>query len=193
VGPRACLDTEAGGKFLCLCRRSNRDCPIVQSVVRHYTDWATRALKGNHTRWMRQYDEWGKPGHFSQVALHVFPWSELKVRTRESCVVAVRKRTWVCRGWPRLFVIVRNELGHPVIVIYTAFVCPPWHTKLMITAYTISSTRVLSFWSRPPSARSSISSFIMFVAYNSRSSIHELFILRLKFMSFRSVYIGCGR
>jgi hypothetical protein len=52
---------------------------------------------------------------------------------------------------------------------------------------------VLSFWSRPPSARSSISSFIMFVAYNSRSSIHELFILRLKFMSFRSIYTGCGR
>jgi hypothetical protein len=25
----------------CLCRESNLDCPVVQSVVRHYTDWTT--------------------------------------------------------------------------------------------------------------------------------------------------------
>jgi hypothetical protein len=28
--------------FVCFCRRSNTDRPVVQSVVRHYTDWATR-------------------------------------------------------------------------------------------------------------------------------------------------------
>jgi hypothetical protein len=28
-------------KSLCLCRRSNLDRPVVQSVARHYTDWAT--------------------------------------------------------------------------------------------------------------------------------------------------------
>jgi hypothetical protein len=37
VGPRAGLDTEARGKILCLCRESNPDRPVVQSVVRHYT------------------------------------------------------------------------------------------------------------------------------------------------------------
>jgi hypothetical protein len=35
VGLRAGLDTEARGKILCLCRDRT---PVVQSVVRHYTD-----------------------------------------------------------------------------------------------------------------------------------------------------------
>jgi hypothetical protein len=43
VGPRAGLDTEVRGKVLCLCRGSNLDRPVVQSVIRHYTDWATPA------------------------------------------------------------------------------------------------------------------------------------------------------
>jgi hypothetical protein len=30
-------------KSSCLCRASNLDCPVVQSVVRHYTDWPTPA------------------------------------------------------------------------------------------------------------------------------------------------------
>jgi hypothetical protein len=38
VGLRAGLDTEARGKILYLCRGSNLDRPVVQSVVRHYTD-----------------------------------------------------------------------------------------------------------------------------------------------------------
>jgi hypothetical protein len=42
VGPRAGLDTEDRGKTLCPCRGSNPDRPVVQPVVRHYTDWATR-------------------------------------------------------------------------------------------------------------------------------------------------------
>jgi hypothetical protein len=41
VGLRACLDTEARAKILCPCRGSNPDRRIVQSVVRHYADWAT--------------------------------------------------------------------------------------------------------------------------------------------------------
>jgi hypothetical protein len=40
VGPRAGLDTEARGKILCL---SLDRTPIVQSVVRHCTDWSTPA------------------------------------------------------------------------------------------------------------------------------------------------------
>jgi hypothetical protein len=43
VGPRAGLDTAARGKFLCLCRGSNPDRPVVQPVVRHYTAWANPA------------------------------------------------------------------------------------------------------------------------------------------------------
>jgi len=38
VGPRAGLDTEARGKILCPCRGSNLDRPVVQPVVRHYTN-----------------------------------------------------------------------------------------------------------------------------------------------------------
>jgi hypothetical protein len=33
--------SEVRGKILCLCRGSNFDRPVVQSVLRHYTDWAT--------------------------------------------------------------------------------------------------------------------------------------------------------
>jgi hypothetical protein len=38
VGLRAGLDTEARGKVLCLCQGPNPDRPVVQPVVRHYTD-----------------------------------------------------------------------------------------------------------------------------------------------------------
>jgi hypothetical protein len=43
VGLSAGLDTEARGKLLCLCLGSNLFRPVVQSVARHYTDWATSA------------------------------------------------------------------------------------------------------------------------------------------------------
>jgi hypothetical protein len=41
VSPRAGLDAVDTGKFLCLCRGSNPDRPVVQPVVRHCSDWAT--------------------------------------------------------------------------------------------------------------------------------------------------------
>jgi hypothetical protein len=43
VGPIAGLDTEARGKILCPSRGSNPDRPVVQPVVRQYTDWANPA------------------------------------------------------------------------------------------------------------------------------------------------------
>jgi hypothetical protein len=43
VVPGAALDTEARGKICCLCRGSNLDRPVVQTVVRHYTAWAIPA------------------------------------------------------------------------------------------------------------------------------------------------------
>jgi hypothetical protein len=41
VSLRAGPDTEATGKVLCLCQRWNLSHLVVQSLVRHYTDWAT--------------------------------------------------------------------------------------------------------------------------------------------------------
>jgi hypothetical protein len=34
----------------CICRGSNPNCPVVQSVVRHCTDWATPAPGSRNTR-----------------------------------------------------------------------------------------------------------------------------------------------
>jgi hypothetical protein len=42
VGLRAVLDTEGRINILCVCWESNPDSPVIQSVVRHYTAWATR-------------------------------------------------------------------------------------------------------------------------------------------------------
>jgi hypothetical protein len=44
VGPRAGLDTEDREKILCPRRGSNSDHPVVQPVVKHYTDWANPAM-----------------------------------------------------------------------------------------------------------------------------------------------------
>jgi hypothetical protein len=43
VDPRAGMNTADRGKILCPCRESNPDRPVVQSAVRHYTDWANPA------------------------------------------------------------------------------------------------------------------------------------------------------
>jgi hypothetical protein len=40
---RAGLDTEVREKILCPCRGSNPNRPVVQSIDRHYTDWAMPA------------------------------------------------------------------------------------------------------------------------------------------------------
>jgi hypothetical protein len=52
VGLGAGLDTEDRGKSLWPCRGSNPDRPVVQYVVRHYTDWATPSpyIAQNSTR-----------------------------------------------------------------------------------------------------------------------------------------------
>jgi hypothetical protein len=49
VGPRADLNTGVVGKILCFCRGSNPDRPVVQSVIRKNTDWATPAPTLAHT------------------------------------------------------------------------------------------------------------------------------------------------
>jgi hypothetical protein len=50
VGLRAGLDTEVTGKIFYFCRGSNLDRPVVQSVARHYTNWATPAPNTNRLR-----------------------------------------------------------------------------------------------------------------------------------------------
>jgi hypothetical protein len=52
VGPRAVLDTEARGKILCVCRGSNLDRPVFQSVARRYTDWAITAPSTGGLFWI---------------------------------------------------------------------------------------------------------------------------------------------
>jgi hypothetical protein len=64
VGPRPGLDTETRGKILCRCRGSNPDRPVVQPVVRHYTDWATPALFCNISNRILGYlGKYYKPKH----------------------------------------------------------------------------------------------------------------------------------
>jgi hypothetical protein len=41
---------EVRGKILCPCRGSKADSPVVQSKVRHYTNWATPASKIQQTQ-----------------------------------------------------------------------------------------------------------------------------------------------
>jgi hypothetical protein len=45
VGPRAGLDSEARGNILCPRRGSNLYRPVIQSVVRHYTDTTAVTLQ----------------------------------------------------------------------------------------------------------------------------------------------------
>jgi hypothetical protein len=65
VGPKPGLDTEARGKILCPCRGSNPDRPVVQSVVRHYTDWATPALY--KTYMPVQLPQWHKDSQWTPI------------------------------------------------------------------------------------------------------------------------------
>jgi hypothetical protein len=48
VGPRVGLDREVRGKIICLCRESNLDSRVVQSVARHYQyqyEWGVRTRR----------------------------------------------------------------------------------------------------------------------------------------------------
>jgi hypothetical protein len=71
VGLRAGLDTEATGKILCPCRGLNPDHPVVQSVVRHYTDWATPASLEQVEGWKGSWPPWCVwKGKDSEESLH---------------------------------------------------------------------------------------------------------------------------
>jgi hypothetical protein len=60
-------------KSFCLCRESNLDRPVVQSVARHYTAWATRLLAVTIPTIIRS---WGNIYYCFYVNLTVFKiWS----------------------------------------------------------------------------------------------------------------------
>jgi hypothetical protein len=63
AGLRAGLDTEARGKILCLCH--------VQSVVRHYTDWATPTpeVQGMRKDGVQIQDDWRWFGFYLRQSL----------------------------------------------------------------------------------------------------------------------------
>jgi hypothetical protein len=65
MGPKDDLDTEARGKILCFYRGSNTECPVVKSVVRHYTNWATLALLWFPDRTIIQ--TWNKRGYLKLI------------------------------------------------------------------------------------------------------------------------------
>jgi hypothetical protein len=52
VGPELVWTQRLQKKILCLCWGSNPDCPVVQSVVKHYTElpWLLRACNNIHKR-----------------------------------------------------------------------------------------------------------------------------------------------
>jgi hypothetical protein len=76
-------DTEASGTIFCPCRRSNLDRQVVQSVVRHYTAWATPAS----TQWLLA---------FRKMFFAVSEW--IRERTdRQACTSVERICDEVCR------------------------------------------------------------------------------------------------
>jgi hypothetical protein len=76
-GPRAGLDTEVRGKILCSCRRSNPDRPVVQSVVRHYTAWATPAPAQMTGRQLKTQTYWSYSSRHMHIVTYGIEWEGL--------------------------------------------------------------------------------------------------------------------
>jgi hypothetical protein len=49
-GPQRKSGQRLEEKFFCLCWGLNLDCPVIQPVARHYTDWATWFITCNNTK-----------------------------------------------------------------------------------------------------------------------------------------------
>jgi hypothetical protein len=103
VGPRAGLDTEDRGKIRCPCQGSNPDRPVVQPVVRHYTDWATRlhciykyCLYTVHNKiFMSHCNYW------ICISFIIILWA---LNYREKCILGYLGRLFAARGYlGRLF------------------------------------------------------------------------------------------
>jgi hypothetical protein len=86
MGLRIRLDTEATGETLCLCRKSNPGRPVVQSVVKQDSDWATAAPTTDiHIRVLHNMWE-----HIQ----YKFPYFKYKHRIQTNCsVAAINLRT----------------------------------------------------------------------------------------------------
>jgi hypothetical protein len=97
VGPRAGLDSQVRGKISCLCQGSNIDHPVVQSVARHYADWAARLkifkwiLEKSHVRvwtgckgimtWSSSRCIWKYWQIFGFNKTRAFIWQMIKIST----------------------------------------------------------------------------------------------------------------
>jgi hypothetical protein len=51
-------------KFFRICRGSNVDCPVVQPIARHYTDWATRLINWELLNCIRMSLDFVSPSSF---------------------------------------------------------------------------------------------------------------------------------
>jgi hypothetical protein len=90
VGLRGGLGTEAKGKIIRLCRDRTR---VVQSVVRHYTDWATpspfltlKSFKLLHWLPRAWVCYW-----LRHAASHVYPWIALPSHTTSLFLPSARQ------------------------------------------------------------------------------------------------------
>jgi hypothetical protein len=107
------------GKISCLCRGSNVDRPVVQSVARHYTAWVTRLLRPTHT-----YIELPVIGinaffldnncrpHFWMVQLFTALWRKEVMLLGVSRPLSVPRDGWPapsCTTWARLHAVVSDN------------------------------------------------------------------------------------
>jgi hypothetical protein len=92
VGPRAGLDKEVRGKIFWPCRGSNPDRPVVQSVIRHYTDWANPAPVEWY--WQGKTEELGEKPVPVPLCPPQIPHGLNRAQTRASAVRGRRLTTW---------------------------------------------------------------------------------------------------
>jgi hypothetical protein len=113
--------TEARGKIP--CRGSNLDRPVVQSVARHYTDWATPAP--NYSFWTTKLVSPSLRRIFlprrtrAHIWRHVFTWTWLRSR--------IFRRQGLING---LFAILSRVVRSPLLVLLRGF----------------SPKNIISFW-----------------------------------------------
>jgi hypothetical protein len=97
VGPRAGLDTEARGKILWPCRGSNPDRPVVQFIVRHYTDWVYRrtSIEVFNFVWIYQAGD----------HMHIYTWHSLVPKSFK--ILNISKET--CQSFILLSYFIKKE------------------------------------------------------------------------------------
>jgi hypothetical protein len=98
-----------------LCQGSNLDCPVVQPVARHYTDWATRLTP-----------QWCSYFYFRASLIESKGWCR-----RQSIARLGRKeiRPWIITAWT-LCRWPRNSTLHNALRRPREYVCVSSHTEI---------------------------------------------------------------